>query len=126
MPTSVDALIATCLQAAETIQLHFPLTAQMLRQMVSTVHEDERRQQEQIAELASAQEQHTASIDIIRAETGGYCLAINNRRVAGPKPSPTINNVLRTWTVKRKTILDALERSEEGDENVESGNSNGS
>jgi|WetSurMetagenome_2_1015567.scaffolds.fasta_scaffold15926_5 hypothetical protein len=123
--TSFDALIATCLQTAETIQVSYPLTAQTLRQMVAAVQEDERVAQEQESAAKVEQEQLAVDVTLIRAETGGYCLAINNLRVAGPKPALTINNVLRVWKVKRDRILQALDRSNEGDEDAGNSDCNG-
>ena len=53
------------------------------------------------------------TIDICRSETGGYCVSIGERRVAGSKPSLEKNNILFSHRVLTEDIKLALRRWEE-------------
>jgi len=47
-------------------------------------------------------------IDLVNSCDGKYCLVINDRRVAGCKPSLSPNNVAHTWNARKADVADAL------------------
>ena len=47
-------------------------------------------------------------IEILKSPTG-FCIAINDYRVAGSKPSPILNNIVQTFIVDKSNITYALE-----------------